>query len=38
MNSDRVTDSHVKFNILDNLQECLNDSHHKVAFQGVFVS
>ena len=32
MNSDRVTDSHVKLNILDNTQECLNDSHRKRAF------
>ncbi len=30
MNSDRVTDSHVKLNILVDLQECLNNSHHKV--------
>jgi hypothetical protein len=36
MNSDRVTDSHVESNILDNLQECLNNCHHKVAFHGVF--
>ncbi len=32
MNLDRVTDSHVELNILDDLQECLNNSHHKVAF------
>jgi hypothetical protein len=32
MNSDRVTDSHDKLNILDDRQECLNDSHHKIAF------
>jgi hypothetical protein len=32
MNSDRVTDSHVELNILDNTQECLNNSHHKIAF------
>ena len=32
MNLDRVTDSHVKLNILDNTQECLNNSHHKIAF------
>ncbi len=38
MNSDRVTDSHVELNILDNSQECLNNSHHKVAFHVVFVS
>ena len=38
MNLDRVTDSHVKLNSLDDTQECLNDSHHKIAFRGVFVS
>ncbi len=38
MNLDRVADSHVKLNILDDLQECLNNSHHKVAFHSVFVS
>ncbi len=38
MNSDRVTDSHFKLIILDNTQECLNYSHHKIAFHGVFVS
>ncbi len=38
MNLDRVTDSHVVLNILDNTQECLNDSHHKIAFHSVFVS
>ncbi len=32
MNSDRVTDSHVKLNILDNTQEFLNNSHCKIAF------
>ncbi len=32
MNSDRVTDSHVKLNILDDTQECLNNSHHKISF------
>ncbi len=32
MNSDRVTDSHVELNILDNTQECLNNSHCKIAF------
>ncbi len=30
MNQDKVTDSHVS--ILDNTQECLNNSHHKIAF------
>ncbi len=38
MNLDRVTDSHVKSNILYDMQECLNNSHHKIAFHGVFVS
>ncbi len=38
MNLDRVTDSHVELNILDVMQECLNNSHHKIAFHGVFVS
>jgi hypothetical protein len=32
MNLDRVTDSHVELNILDNMQECLNNSHHIIAF------
>ena len=32
MNLDRVTDSHVELNILDNMQECLNNSHRKIAF------
>ncbi len=32
MNSDRVTDSRVKLNILDDTQECLNNSHCKTAF------
>jgi hypothetical protein len=32
MNSDRVTDSHVELNILDDTQEYLNNSHHKIAF------
>ncbi len=32
MNLDRVTDCHVKLNILDNTQECLNNSHHKISF------
>jgi hypothetical protein len=34
MNLDRVTDSHVKLNSLDDTQECL--SHLKIAFHGVF--
>jgi hypothetical protein len=38
MNSNRVTDSHVKLNILDNMQKCSNNSHHKIAFHSVFVS
>ncbi len=37
MNLDRVTDSHVELNILDNTQECLNNSHREIAFHGVFV-
>jgi hypothetical protein len=32
MNLDRVTDIHVELNILDDTQECLNVSHHKIAF------
>ncbi len=32
MNLDRVTDSHVELNILDNVQKCLNNSHCKIAF------
>ena len=32
MNSDRVTDSHVELNILDDTQECLINSHRKIAF------
>jgi hypothetical protein len=36
MNLDRVTDSHVELNSLDDTQECLNNSHHKIAFHGVF--
>jgi hypothetical protein len=32
MNLNRVTDSHVELNILDNTQECLNNSHHKISF------
>ncbi len=35
---DGLTNSHVKLNILDDTQECLNNSHHKIAFHGVFVS
>jgi hypothetical protein len=35
MNLDRVTDSHVKLNSLDDMQECLNYSHHKIAFHCV---
>ncbi len=31
-NSDRVTDSHVELNILDDMQECLNNSHCKIFF------
>jgi hypothetical protein len=38
MDLDRVTGSHAELNILDDLQECLNNSHRKVAFHGVFVS
>jgi hypothetical protein len=29
---DCLTNSHVKLNILDDMQELLNDSHHKIAF------
>jgi hypothetical protein len=32
MNSDRVTDSHGDLNILEDMQECLNNSHHKISF------
>jgi hypothetical protein len=32
-----VTDSHVELNSLDDMQECLNNSHHKIAFHGVFL-
>jgi hypothetical protein len=32
MNLDRVTDSHVELIILDNMQECSNNSHRKIAF------
>ncbi len=35
MNSDRVTDSHGESNSLDYMQECLNNSHHKIAVHGV---
>ncbi len=38
MNLYRVIDSHVESNILDDTQEYLNNSHHKIAFHGVFVS
>jgi hypothetical protein len=33
MNLYRVPDSHVKLNILDDMQECLNNSHHRIAFE-----
>ncbi len=29
---DYLTSSHVKLNSLDNMQECLSNSHHKIAF------
>ncbi len=29
---DCLTNSHVKLNILDNTQDCLGTSHHKIAF------
>jgi hypothetical protein len=32
MNLDRVTDSHVELNILDDMQECFNNSYHKISF------
>ncbi len=32
-----MTDSHVELNSLDDMQECLNNSHHKIAFHGVFL-
>jgi hypothetical protein len=32
MNSDRVTDSQVDLNILDDTQEYLNNIHRKIAF------
>ncbi len=35
---DSLTNSHVKLNTLDNMQECLNNCHHKIALHGVFVS
>ncbi len=38
MNLDRVTDSHVESNILDDTNECLNNSHQNLAFHSVFVS
>ncbi len=33
MNLDGVTDSHVKLNILDDMQECLNNSHHRITLE-----
>jgi hypothetical protein len=33
MNLDRVTDSHVKLNILNDTQECLNNIHHRIALK-----
>jgi hypothetical protein len=33
MKLERVTDSHVKLNILDDTQECLNNSHHRIALE-----
>ncbi len=33
MNLDRVPDSHVKLNILDDMQEWLNYSHHRIALE-----
>ncbi len=33
MNLDRVTDSHVKLNILDNTQKCLNNSCHRIVLE-----
>ncbi len=33
MNLDRVTNSHVKLNILDDTQEYLNNSHHRIALE-----
>ena len=29
---DCLSSSHVKLNTLDNMQECLRNSHHKIAF------
>jgi hypothetical protein len=29
---DGLTNNHVKLNTLDNKQECLSPSHHKIAF------
>ncbi len=33
MNLDRVTDSHVKLDILDDMQDCLNNNHHRIALE-----
>jgi hypothetical protein len=33
MNLYRVADGHVKLNILDDRQECLNNSHHRIALE-----
>ncbi len=33
MNLYRMTDSHVKLNIFDDMQECLNNSHHRIALE-----
>jgi hypothetical protein len=30
---DRLTDSHIKLNSLDDTQECLSNSNHKIAFE-----
>jgi hypothetical protein len=27
-----LTNSHIKLNTLDNMQECLSNSHHKITF------
>ncbi len=32
MNFDRVTDSHVELNVLDNTQEFLSNGLHKISF------
>ncbi len=32
MNLDRVTDSHVELNVLDDTQECLGNGLHKISF------